>query len=54
MVKVDSIRIRITPEMKEYLDNLYNKYKTDEEINTLSDVIRMIINMFRESPYGKI
>ena len=54
MVKVDSIRIRITPEMKEYLDNLYSKYKTDEDIDSLSDVIRMIINTFRESPYGVI
>ena len=53
-MKDNFLRIRVTPEMREYLDNLYKKYKNNEEIDSLSDVIRMIITKFRESPYGKI
>lgn len=53
-MKNNFLRIRITPEMREYLENLYEKYKGDEEIDSLSDVIRTIINKFRESPSGKI
>ena len=53
-MKDSFLRLRITPEMREYLDNLYEKYKEDEEIDSLSDVVRMIITKFRESPYGKI
>ena len=48
------LRLRITSEMKLYLEKLYEKYKIDEEIDSISDVVRLIINRFRMSSHGKV